>query len=144
MPSDQTYCSSNTATTASYVYPKIMKRTNYRRLRSQTASKARAAGQKETSSFDSISERSNNNNRYQLRQSSISPSNSQSTDVNASFISVSSVPNEDFMVQTENSNLASQQSSDNNSEDIYSNLIINHSGSSTYSLSRSSSVSLSR
>src|SRR4051794_23128077 len=145
MPSDQTYCS-KTSTAASYVYPKVMKRTNYRKLRSQTASKARTAAQKESSPFDNISERSNNNTRYQLRQSSISPSNSQPTDVNASFISVSSVPNEDFnTVPTENSNLASQQSSsDNNSEDIYSNLIINHSGSSTYSLSRSSSISLSR
>src|SRR3954451_16976852 len=118
MPSDQTYCSKTTA--ASYVYPKVMKRTtNYRKSRSQPASKARTAAQKESSPFDNISERSSNNNRYQLRQSSISPSNSQPTDVNASFISVSSVPNEDFnTVPTENSNLASQQSSsDNNSED---------------------------
>jgi hypothetical protein len=143
MPFDQTYCI-NTSAASSY-YPKVMKRTNYRKLRSQTASKARTAVQKESSPFDNISERSKNNNRYQLRHSSLSPPSSQSTDVNASFISVSSVPNEDFnTVPTENSNLTSQQSSDNNSEDIYSNLIINHSESSTYSISRSSSVSLSR
>src|SRR6266542_935012 len=145
MPSDQTYCSSTTKAT-SYIYSKVMKRTaGSRKLRSQTASKAKTAGRRDPSPFGNISERSNSSSRYQLRQSSISPSGSQPTEVNASFISVSSVPNEDFnTVQTENSNLASQQPSDNNSEDNYSNLIINHSGSSSYSYSRSSSISLSR
>ncbi|CAB4495146.1 hypothetical protein RhiirA1_420146 [Rhizophagus irregularis] len=140
MPFDQTYCI-NTTSTASY-YPKVMKRTNYRKLRSQSASKARTTAQKESSPFDNISERSKSNNRYQLRHSSISPPSSQPTDANASFISVSSVTNEDFnTVPTENSNFTSQQSLDNNLEDIRSNLIINLSES---SLSRSSSVSLSR
>ncbi|CAI2178606.1 19840_t:CDS:1 [Funneliformis geosporum] len=143
MSSDQTYCSSTTKAT-SYIYSKVMKRSSYRKLRSQT-SKARTAAQRESSPFDNISERSNGSGKNQLRQSSVSPSGSQPTDVNASFISVSSIPNEDFnTVQTE-SNFASQQSSsDNNSEDNYSNLIINHSGSSTYSFSRSSSISLTR
>ncbi|GBC05462.1 hypothetical protein RclHR1_06230022 [Rhizophagus clarus] len=142
MPFDQTYCI-NTTTATSY-YPKVMKRTtNYRKLRS--GSKARTTAQKESSPFDNISESNKNNNRYLLRHSSISPPSSQQTDVSASFISVSSVPNEDFnSVPTENSNLASQQLSENNSEDYLSNFIINHSESSTRSLSRSSSVSLSR
>ncbi|RIA89414.1 hypothetical protein C1645_772382 [Glomus cerebriforme] len=121
-----------------------MKHSSQRKLRSQT----RTIVQQMTQSVN----REVSNERGTQQQSSISliqpasQSFSQHS-VNASFYSVSSVPIEDYnIVQTESLNLQSQLSdgSEHSSEEICSNLLISHSGSSYYSFSRSSSLSLSR
>ncbi|CAB4486995.1 unnamed protein product [Rhizophagus irregularis] len=121
-----------------------MKRSNQRKLRSQ----ARTIVQQMTQ----LANREVPSEQETRQQQSISPIQPASQsfnqyNANTSFYSVSSVPIEDFnIVQTESLNLQSQSSdsSEHSSEDNYSSLIISHSGSSYYSFSRSSSLSLSR